>query len=269
MDEEIIGIGVLLLLLLGKKEEKGTGPDGLKPPGPTPPRPPEPPEPTEPTEPEQTPGASDIIDVYPTPGHFYQVVSGDFLYRIASRSLRSAGFLAAREWLGMNDSNANAFASDFADSAQRQQQYLDMILCAAWNDATITTHGIDGSKTRRNPQTQRGIRLVPKHADNFSRLVNGQRPQRLMHFGKPSDRVNEQMRTGSGSNFELMWLPGLSLKAIAESRTLKLGGGKWPDGTSRANPPRWIMRLGVADRTNSMPKGNRARGCGGDKVEVF
>ncbi len=262
-DEEIALLGVALLFLLGMGGEKPdpgpVGPDGLKP-NPDGDKPEPKPEPT-PQPDEKVPAFDDMVnpDGYPTPGTFYKVQQGDIMLGIAKRALTGAAYTAAVERMGMSPADALTFASDFATNS-RQYKMVDLITCESWNDATVTTHGY-GDKPRAAPGSGRAIRLLKMHADNMQRLRNGNAAQRRMHRGFPADKANGVRRGGDGSHFETLYIPGLNLKAITQGR-LEVGGGKWPDGSSKRHPPKWVLRLGVRDRSNSEPKGTRPRGCG-------
>lgn len=246
------------------------GADKIKPP-PQPDPGPEPVEPVEPVEPTPEvvdPPIDEITNTdWPVPGHFYVVQPGDKGYGIAKRALADAAFRAAKKYLDATDDQARTFASNFSGSSQHQRTYLGWITCESWNDATVTTHGY-GDQTFASGLSGRAIRFLPQHADNLSRLRDGRRAVREMKFGTPNDRKNGVRRLGkAGGAFETLYLPGLSLKQIANNETLKLGGGKWPDGSSKAHPPKWVLDLGVRDRSKSVTTGNLLRGCG-DKVKV-
>jgi len=270
-DEGMLLLGLALLFMLGFGGEKPEpkGPDGFKdkpdkdkPDLPTPPPPPPPPED------KKLPRPDKWTNDYPTPGNLYVVRSGDSMLKIANKALHMAAYRAAQKYTGATVAEANAFAKEFAGNAQRQYKYVDAITCESWNDATVTTHGY-GDQARKSPATGRAIRLLPKHADNLARLGNNKPPKRLMHRGTPGDRANGVKRSGSGSSFETLYLPGVSLKAITSQDKLKLGGGTWPDGSSKRHPPKWVLELGVKDETGSEPKGRKLRGCNpAVKIEV-
>ena len=79
--------------------------------------------------------------------------------------------------------------------------------------------------------------------------------------------VNGIRRSGGGSNFETLYLPGVNLRLIAEEERLKIGGGTWPDGTSKRHPPKWVIDLGVKDRSKSIAQYKGPRGCG-DRIAI-
>ena len=173
----------------------------------------------------------------------------------------SAAYLAATREMGMDEAAALDYAGDWADNAQRQYAYLDAITCSSFNDATVTTYGY-GDQARASPVSRRAFRLLPQHSDNAARLAAGDIPERRMHYGGLSDRANGKKRTGGGSDFETLYMPGISIKEIAETGELRLGGGTWPDGSSKREPPKWVFELGVKDRSGSLQKGDRLFGCG-------
>jgi len=274
MKTEEVGIVALLLLLFASGsggEPPNKGPDKIKPP-PQPDPGPEPVEPVEPTPEVVDPPIDEITNTdWPVPGHFYVVrpaqdgEKGDTGLRIAKRALADAAFRAAKEFLGASDDGAREFAKAYSSDGPRQYAYLDKITCESWNDATVTTYGY-GDKARAAPLSGRAIRLLPQHADNLSRLRQGKRAVREMHFGKSSDRTNGVRRGGGGDRHETLYLPGVDLAPIIEGK-LAIGGGTWPDGSSKAHPPKWVLDLGVRDRSKSVTRGNLLRGCG-DKVKV-
>lgn len=268
------GLVLLLLFLMGAGGEKPEpepepepdpiGPDKVKPPDPGPEPEPEPkPEPDK-----NTPEVDDITNLeWPTPGHFYVVQKGDFMFGIVVKALKDAAFRAAKKYLGYTDDEARTFASNFASDTSRQYQYLYAIICESWNDATVTTYGY-GDKTVPSPESKRAIRLLPQHEDNLARLRNGQRAIREMNYGKATDRSNGIKRSGGGSHYETLYMPGLNLKVLAEKQQLKIGGGSWPDGSSKANPPQWVLDLGVKDRSKSIAQYKGPRGCGDNRVPI-
>lgn len=261
MDNELgIGaiIGLLLLLFSGKKKEEeeiipvniipdalpdvddtdvpSRTDDGVDPP---------------PDEEEKDigPPLPQIVDPYPRPATFYQVKSGDFGYGIASRFLRSAGFLAAKEIGGLDDAAANDFGKEVAKRVGLQKKVWRAISCNGWNDALVTTYGWKGTSQPLAP-TGRVVRLVPQHADNLARLSNGQTPLRNMKWLTPAAKgkgggvgADSSMRS-----FEQLWLPGVNLQALWDSdgTVLEFGGGEWGNsGASKKLPPPWVLDLGA------------------------
>lgn len=270
-----------LLALLGMREDEEEpepdperdGPDGFAPIDPVGPGPePDPePEPEPDPEPEDhTPAIDDIVNPdWPVPGHFYRVRQGDNGLKVAKRALADAAYRAGKDLHGMTVNDARSFASQISGKASLQYAYLDAITCEAWNDATVTTFGY-GNLTRPAPGSRRAIRFVPQHANNVKRLRQGKPALREMHFGTAADHDNGKRRTGrAGGEFETLYMPGVDLEALGEGE-LKLGGGKWPDGSSKRHPPKWVLALGVKDRSKSVPTGKRKRGCGSSKkIEVM
>lgn len=263
MNDELLFVGGLLLLLLGsgkKKDDDKRGPDTIAPTGPTP-------GPTPDDDLPQNPAMPDMVnpDGYPTAGTFYQVQQGDTMLGIAKRALTEAAFTAARNQLGLDDAAALEFASDFATGA-RQYAFLKAITCESWNDATVTTYGYGAQAVAG--QAGRAVRLVPAHANNIQRLAQGMPAARRMHRGTPGDKANGVRRSGTGDELETLYIPAIDLAKIAEGKGLRLGGSKWPDGSSRIHPPKWVLALGVDDQTGTEPKGTKKRGCGASKVAI-
>jgi len=265
-----IAVGILFLLGLAAKKpdepEPKTPGGGLKPTGPGPgPGP-------GPTEPEKKdPPFTEIVTPpgeWPEPGQFYQVRGSDnqSMLRISSRALFQAAYKAAQEVGGLDQQAAIQFANDFRSNGTRQANFANDIQCESWNDAVYSTYGF-GDKAQRAP-SGRAMRLLPQHADNLDRLRNGQRPRRRQRFGKETDRENGIRRTGSGSKHELLYIPGIDLEVLWNEQRVELGG-QWPDGASKANPPTWVLDLGVKDLSGTIPKGNILRGClGRNPVKV-
>ena len=271
-----IAIGILFILgLAGKKTE--TEPDDD----------PEPEEPKNPgfgggfgeegekIEPKPEPPLEDLITPegeWPEPGKFFQVRSkfsdgkGMNLLRIASRALNEAAYKAAVEVGGLTPSEAVSFANQFRDKntpggPTRVANFANDIQCESWNDALYTTYGF-GDKAQKAP-SGRAVRLLPQHAPNLQRLKNVQAPQRRQNYGQKTDQANNKKRSGSGSTHELLYIPGIDLDVLWNQNRVEVGGGTWPDGTTKANPPKWILDLGVKDLTGSIPKGYILRGCPG------
>jgi len=266
-----IAIGILFILgLAGKKTE--TEPEDDPEPGPEPtPGPSGPggiapvPTPTGPNPPLDEIVTPDLPgkNGWPEPGKFYAVRGSDnqSMLRIASRSLFNGAYQAAKQIGGLSDLDAESFAESFRSNATRQANFVNDIQCESWNDAIYSTYGF-GNKAQKSP-SGRAMRLLPQHAPNLQRLKNGQAPQRRQNYGQKTDQANNKKRSGSGSTHELLYIPGIDLDVLWNQNRVEVGGGTWPDGTSKANPPKWILDLGVKDLTGSIPKGYILRGCPG------
>ena len=266
-----IAVGILFLLGLAAKPSEDK-PDPDPKPGPDPDPDPVPVGPDGfipvPTPDGPNPPFNDIVtpdlpgtDGWPEPGKFYQVRGNDnqSMLRIASRALYTGAYQAAKQVGGLSDEDADAFADAFRSNATRQANFANDIQCESWNDAVYSTFGF-GNKAQEAP-SGRAMRLLPQHANNLQRLRNEQRPQRRQRYGKDGDqKTNKQ--SGSGSKHELLYIPGLDLNVLWNVGVVQLGG-EWPDGASKANPPTWVLDLGVKDLTGTIPKGNILRGCEG------
>lgn len=207
-------------------------------------------------------------DRYPSAGTFYEVQKDDIMLGIAKRALTEAAFLAAKN-NGEDDDSALAFSRAWA-TGSRQYAMLKAITCEAWNDATVTTYGYGDDAEPGS--SGRAIRLLPKHERNMQRLREGKPARRKMNRGLPSDRDEGIERTGSGFSYETLYIPYIDLQAIQAGDGLVIGGKNWPDGTSMANPPQWVMDLGVEDISGTEPGlGSQIRGCGAGeaKVKIF
>lgn len=280
MGEIGLGLIVLLLLLFSGDEEGGDGDgdgegDGDVEPTETvfiPPEPKEtvyiPPTPVPEQEEETKVPLVDIVDPYPRPASFYPVKKGDNGYGIAYRYLRSAGFLAAKEFGKLDDAAANQWAANFASKASRQVWAWKAIQCNGYNDALFATYGWRSGAVV--PPTGRGIRLVPQHAELLERLASDEPAIRSMKWKSPASKGK-----GGGvaaqpgfREYETLWLPGLDLKKLWESNgsTLEFGG-EWPGGASKIFPPRWVLKAGIKWVSGAAPSTSDF-GCWGQEMEL-
>jgi hypothetical protein len=245
-------IALLLLLFSGKKKKDEIVPVNIIPEGlpdtNVPSRTDDGAEPP-PKEDDKGPPLPEIVDTYPRPASFYPVKGGDYGYGIAFRFLRSAGYLAAKEYGKADDATANAFGQAVASSVSRQKQVWRAISCNGWNDALYTTYGWAGKSQPLAP-TGRVVRLVQQHADNRARLSNKEPPIRNMRFKTVKDKGkgNGYGVTASMRNYEFLWLPGVQLKTLWESDGASLVfGGEWKNGATQKLPPPWVLKLGVVN----------------------
>jgi hypothetical protein len=197
---------------------------------------------------------NDYIKPYPTGGNFYQVVHGDYAYgedathSIVFRYLWTEAFLAAKQFGGKTDAEANTFAGNVArDNDLRVEAWTTIIGCSGANDLAYATWGYNPNNDPDPAYTGRVIRLVPQHPDNRARLLNGQGLARCIRLGTQATKGNGNgVRVGpSGEcySYELLWLPQLNREALWESggATLKTEDGEtWSDGTSRGLPPPFV-----------------------------
>ncbi len=208
----------------------------------------------------QDPPINDILNDFPTGGAFYQVEFGDqFFHSSTSRSivkrwLRTEAFTAAQEFGGLDDAEANIFAKGVAGNASLRVQGLDLIQCAYFNDKAYGTWGY-GSQAQASPHG-RAIRLLKQHPNNLRRLRDGKPAGRNIRLRTPADKgkgnalgVQKELRDA----FELLWLPELNKETLWESGGTELStqGVVWPDGSSKMNPPPWIMALDIVDFSDS------------------
>lgn len=86
----------------------------------------------------------------------------------------------------------------------------------------------------------RGISWMSRHADNKSLLAQG-RPAR-----RTTDAGGEPLIGAPGFSMPLLWVPAVDLDRLAAADP-EVVAMKWPDGTSTAEPPARIRKLGVQD----------------------
>lgn len=221
---------------------------------------------------DQGPPLPEIIDEYPRPETFYQVKWGNTGYGIASKFLRSAAFLAAREYGGLDVAAANAWAAGVAKKAALQTKVWRWINCNGWNDALYATYGWKKKSAVLAP-TGRVVRLLKQHAPVLQMLGNGQQPIRNMKWLTPASKGKGGgigVDAGYRSSHEALWLPGVDLQALWESggNNLRLTSAEWGNsGVSRTLPPPWVLELGFRWLPGAAP-GVSTFGCDGMEVEL-
>lgn len=224
-------------------------------------------------EPAFDPDFPQIIKPYPAPGNFYQVVQGDQMLGVEGtgsvtwRALVEAGIRAAMQFgqlsnAGGMTSPAAIWAKGIANEAALRLAYKDMILCGGWTDRVHATFGwcdadcvAQGNGPGQNSPGPHGraVRFLPQHPDNRARLESHQQPIRNMRM---LTAASEGKGNGVGAiaalrqKHELLYLPDLDLKALWEERQLRTTA-KWPDGGTKALPPKWVLHLGLEDRSGS------------------
>jgi hypothetical protein len=247
-------------------------------PDPTPGRPGGPTEPIFPTvEPKKpadpggpTPGQiDDLLDPYPTPGTFYQVVTGDNFTGdngIATRLARSALFLAAQEAGGLSQDDAIAWAKVRDGYATARRPVTQWIACAPFNDALYATYAFSDKSI---PGMQgRAIRLLNTSAPNVARIRQGEPPIRNVRICAPGDppSCSSSPVNGAYRGRELLWMPGFDLQRLWDSGGSDWKpGGVWGDGTTKILPPPKIWALGILDVSES---GRSSWGCAPWQREV-
>lgn len=216
------------------------------------------PKPEEPDEPKPPP-PPDIPKwevTYPKDGAVYQILRPDIMlgqdpdHSIIFRALWSASYLAAKEVGGVGDTEANAFARGIAMNANKRLQYLNLVLCSAWNDFLYGTWGY-GEKAWPGPHG-RSIRLLSYHADNRARMEQGLPPIRNIMLGSPVDK-------GTGNavgawnelqqEYEFIWLVPLDYVALFERGEIEVDPIPWEGAReneeSKMFPPPEFMALGL------------------------
>lgn len=205
-----------------------------------------------------------ITKDYPEPATFYQVIFGDKLLgttnaapgspgSIVYRTLRRAGFLAAREFGGLADAEAHNFGAQIAGTPQLRTAYKNALQCAQWNDRLYATYGYKDGVASPSPGSGRALRLLPNSAANRIRIRGGQAPLRSIKLRTPNnsgDGSGTKADGAPGGSLEFLWLPGLDLQHLWLTHQLRI---------VLEDPPAWVMALGIEDRSNS---GEPANGWG-------
>jgi len=144
----------------------------------------------------------------PTARHFYQVRSGDYLNKITRTALKGRVLLELESRVPlMPAAEKDAIAKAIVDKGFKA--YRELIVCSPWNDMLYGTYGVR-PQDYKGPNG-RGFRLIPKHADNLKRLIEGDEPIRNLEWGVPNGPKAQPVNTGAGFNeYELLWLPGIS-----------------------------------------------------------
>ncbi len=260
MDDTEIGIGLAFLMLLfgGKKKPPEIDPKIYIPAVPAPQKPDEPPKDPDPPKPDPKAIADLIRDDWPKDGRIFKVSSGyQFLGKppgtskpIVYRAIADKAYRVAKEHGRSNDA-ALAYAKQIAGVGSNRLAYFHAIQCDAWNDQLYGTFGY-GPKAMPS-QHGRAIRLLPQHADNVARMLQGQAPIRSILLRTPNDAGKGNGIAAGGApkgHFEALWLPEID------------GEHMWLTGQIRvftAGPPKLIDDLGMEDASGA-PKG-QSWGC--------
>lgn len=157
---------------------------------------------------------------------------------IAYRYLIAEGIEAAKEHGGLSDADAQSWAAGMV-TGSLLFRVTDLIQCSGWNDAMYGSSPRTG--TRRSPNG-RSILLLPRHAPVLEQLANREQPVRNVTF-PGGVGINTEWR-----EYELLWLPAVDRRALWESKTITTLGVWWPDGSTRENPPAWVLELGIDDQ---------------------
>ncbi|MCA9654693.1 MAG: hypothetical protein KC501_32560 [Myxococcales bacterium] len=207
-------------------------------------------EPVFPPSEDDDPPWSELVDPYPRGGVFYQVEEGDRFggtnasRSIAYRYLLSEGYLAAKEIGGLSHEDAMAWAASVGRQDKVRLAVIDLYQCSGWNDAM---YGADPVQVSHASANGRSILLRPVHAPVASALHERQTPIRnVTRKGNPAD--------GSLRRYELLWSPAIDRTELWESggRTISTVDQWWPDGSTKENPPPWVMALGIDDNSGAL-----------------
>lgn len=244
------GLFVLLMFLGGDEAPKQPGRIGL-PDGPVGPGGTEPTRPTTPGRidppPKVPPDLPSILDPYPTSGGAYQIVQGDMLLGntqqggIAHRAIAQDVFLLGQQ-RGMTNQAALQLASTIA--AKARARYVSEIQGDWFNDRQYGTYGY-GPNAMPSSITGRALRLLPIHADNRARMINGEQPIRSIKLSTPN---NKGQGTGTkapgapGGNLELIVLPPYDVAKLVDLDVLQV---------DRNWHPKWLRDLGWIDMSNA------------------
>lgn len=214
----------------------------------------------------------DYIRDYPEDGAFYQHKQGEILgWGLGGKNLKAitqnmlgrALFLAAREYGGLDDAAALAWANARRKNQKLTNKLYNAIVCCAWNDWVYGTYGYCGQKaidagrcpaSMRNHAGQHGraIRPLTQHADNLSRMRQKLAPARTVSMGTPENagdgRSNPVAAAQPGGNntYPAYWLPGILRRNLWES-----DGKELEFDSDRAVPPDAIWNRGVEDYSGS------------------
>lgn len=272
--DELLTLGVILLAFLGGEDDEKKPPDRdpFCPPGPQgqifvwdavnrrcvpfTPGTPEPPEtPDEPAPDPKVPGEW-IRDDWPKDGRIFQVTSGwQFLgtgaKRVAFNAITDAAYRAAIEH-GQTHAQALEFASDRGHTGSNRMAYFQAIQCDPFNDALYGTYGYGPQAMPAS--SGRAIRMLPQHADNRTRMLNGEQLIRSIRLRTPNDQGKGNGTAAGGApsgHFEALWLPEIDREHLWTTGQIRV---------SKSGPPKVIKDLGWANRSGPLP-GNIVWGC--------
>lgn len=215
----------------------------------------------------------DYIKDYPEDGAIYQMRQGEILgWGIAGKKLKAitqnvlgrALFLAARQYGGLDDAAALAWANARRVNQALTNKIYNAILCCAWNDILYGTWGYCGNKaiqdgrcraSERNHAGEHGraIRPLTQHANNIERLRQGLNPARVVSLGTPANagdgRSNPvaKAQPGGDNSYPAFYLPGIDRKHLWDTN-----GASIRFDTDRALPPDQIWDRGFDNVANAM-----------------
>lgn len=209
-----------------------------------------------------------IIKDFPEGNAFYQVRQGDILgwglkglhtEAITQNVLARELFLAAREYGGLDDNAALAFANARRRNTSATNAIYDAITCSPLDDACYGTWGYCGdvaiankvcpASMRNHPGPHgRAIRLLPQHANNAVRLMQDLPMARVVAILSAAQKGNgkgnavQAASPGGKSSYPLLWIPGIDRRRLWESNGTAL---VFVDG--QMNPPDEITGMGFTD----------------------
>lgn len=198
---------------------------------------------------EELPDVSAITSSKPTCGMFFLNLDGVIPlgdHGFVAQALVDEAFDAAKE-AGRSTLDAQQIAAAIAADPSNRLAYWRAVQCGRWNDGLWGTWGY-GPGAVPGPHG-RAIRILPYHDDAYGRLALHEPPIRTIKLGSYKTR-GDGKGWGSGSNYELLWLPPLRRDALIDPKRknpIVVEGLYWPDGSSKLDPPPWVQELGIVD----------------------
>jgi len=184
----------------------------------------------------------------PRPAAFYQVKQGDYFNKIARESVYNAALIQLEMMAPfMPEAEKAGIATSVSNSGWKA--YRDLIQCSPYNDMVYGTYGVGANAYKG--LNGRGFRFLPKHADNFTRIDQGDEPLRNMQWGVPNGPKAQGVNAGPGfTSYELLWMPGISYSALIKP-DFSFGAvelAQWPSWEwSQIVPPRAVWDRGFTD----------------------
>jgi len=191
---------------------------------------------------------SQLTSSDPFPGRFYQVKQGDYFNKVSKEAIYNAA-LTQLEMMAplMPQAEKNAIASSIKSDGWGT--YRELIQCSPFNDMLYGTYGVGASPFKG--MNGRGFRFLRKHADNYTRIDQGDEPIRNIQWGTPNGPKAQGVNAGPGFNrYELLWMPGISYPALINPN-FTFGAvelAQWPAWEwSQIVPPRAVWDRGFTD----------------------
>lgn len=234
-----------------------------------------------------------IIKVFPEGGGIYQVrysdtwlgttLKADHL-SIGYAFLRREAFLAARQYGGLDDDTAMAWAAGVAKPVKAYTAAVNLILCSGANDACYGTWGYCGKRAHQLGRCKlpngsfitnhpgphgRAIQLEPEHPNNIARLLAGEAMARGVTLGSPNSAGDGSSNRVSNTFASLpaIYCPVTDRKLLWDSKgkSIEPTPETWSDGTTKGWPPPIVTDRTIADYANT---GRKAWGCLSIGMEV-